>query len=443
MNYDEIYEVAGKLREAIRREYESLKTFNVLILGKTGVGQSTLINRMFGERLADTGIGRPVTGQITKLTRKGFPLAIYDTPGFELLGKNDIESLFGEIRAQVRKGLESEDIGEAIHCLWYCVSAPSHRIERAELDFLRRFMDRSLGFQVPVIVLLTQSFSKHSAARMVEELEAEGLPFASIVPVLAEDYPIDDNYTVKAYGLDTLAEKMEAVIPEAIRNTFVAVQSVNLDLKRAKARSFVRKASMAAAATGAAPIPFADATVLVPEQIGMLAKITTIFGIPMERGARLRDLGDDRNRRRHDSRANRRLEPPEAHSRSGLHRGRGDLRRHRRRDHRGVGGGVYRRVDGGMPRGDQPQGSQLARGNQEDRADFPGEAEAQADEGGRASGVAAGNGMRNTDTDRRTAPVRFRIHAAFGKRCGETFLPNLSEIFDAPYRRDISSITVK
>ncbi|NLH69727.1 MAG: hypothetical protein GX454_06060, partial [Brooklawnia sp.] len=38
-----------------------LPRYNLAVLGATGVGKSTLINAVFGEDLARTGIGAPVT----------------------------------------------------------------------------------------------------------------------------------------------------------------------------------------------------------------------------------------------------------------------------------------------------------------------------------------------------------------------------------------------
>ena len=49
------HEVAEKIMAAIQKEYKELKTLNVMILGKTGVGKSTLINNMFNQKMAETG----------------------------------------------------------------------------------------------------------------------------------------------------------------------------------------------------------------------------------------------------------------------------------------------------------------------------------------------------------------------------------------------------
>ena len=255
-------DIVEKIMDATQNEYKKLKTLNVMILGKTGVGKSTLINNMFNEKLAETGQGKPVTQSVRKLTKPGFPLAIYDTPGLELGGKNGVDSLIEEVTGEINRGIRSGDIDEAIHCIWYCISAPSSRFEPTERDILEKFLGETSKYDVPVIFVLTQSFSKSNARNLKAEIEKENLPVVNIVPVLAEDYPIDDEYIAKAYGLDRLAEVTYNAVPEALQKTFVAVQK----------------------ATGAVPIPFSDAALLIPDQITMLAGITAIFGLPIEKG---------------------------------------------------------------------------------------------------------------------------------------------------------------
>ena len=273
-------DVAKKIMDAIQKEYKELETLNVMILGKTGVGKSTLINNMFNKKMADVGVGKPITKDIKKITLPDFPLAIFDTPGLELSGDFNVDSLMDEID----KGIRSGDVSQAIHCIWYCISTPSHRIEQTEIDFLKKFLGKTSEYDVPVIVVLTQSYSKRDAQKLKSEVEKENLPIVNVVPVLAENYEIDDEYTAKAYGLERLSEVMNNVIPDAVQKTFIAVQKVNLELKKGKAQAVVASSAVAAAATGAVPIPFSDAAVLVPEQIAMIGGITAIFGVPMDQG---------------------------------------------------------------------------------------------------------------------------------------------------------------
>lgn len=90
---------------------------------------------------------------------------------------------------------------------------------------------------------------------------------------------------IKAYGLDKLVEVINYVLPTRVKDTFVAIQTASLDLKKKKAQQIVKFAAAAAAVTGAVPIPFSDAAILVPTQISMLVKITSSFGLSVEKAA--------------------------------------------------------------------------------------------------------------------------------------------------------------
>ncbi|WP_295362208.1 GTPase family protein [uncultured Pseudoramibacter sp.] len=267
-----------QMMDQAQKKYDELKILNVMVLGKTGVGKSTLINNMFSAHLAETGVGKPVTKEIQKFEKPGLPLAIYDTPGLELDGSNALEQLLEDVTAIIKSGRKSGDVNQMVHCLWYCISTPSHRFESAEIEFLRRVSAQS-GTGIPVIVVLTQSYSKRDAETMRETVEAEKLGVVDVVPVLAEPFVIDEAFpAILPYGLDSLAEVTYRVIPEEVREAFVVVGK-DLALKKKRARRLVATASATAAGIGAVPIPGQDAAILIPEQISMLAGITVIYGM--------------------------------------------------------------------------------------------------------------------------------------------------------------------
>lgn len=279
-------QAAQKIMDEIKENYSSLTTLNVVVIGKTGVGKSTLINSVFGENVAEVGLGRPVTQSIRKLEKEGTPLAIYDTPGLELQGDHSAENLLEQVTNLINEGIQSEDVNQAIHCIWYCINTASSRVEPTEMNFLRKLGENTKRCNVPVILVLTQAFSKKKTEEMVTALRKENLPVRQVVPVLAQDYEISEDYPkIKSFGIDKLVELMSELLPDTVRDTFIALQIASIDLKRKRARAAVTAAAGAAALTGASPIPFSDAAILVPTQVSMLAGITAIFGLPIEKAA--------------------------------------------------------------------------------------------------------------------------------------------------------------
>jgi uncharacterized protein (DUF697 family) len=224
----------------------------------------------------------PVTGHMKQYSKKNFPLSIYDTRGFEL-GKDAQKEVKQEILDTIRKGHAAKDINQAIHCIWYCINTASDRIEPEEIDWLRDFAEENQMTQVPVILVLTKSFSKKNAKQMRDCILNENLSVCQVVPVLAADYEIDEDYTVKAYGLDTLIEVMTQVLPDELQDTLQNVQIASLEQKKRRAHAAVAAATTAAFGEGFAPIPFADAALLVPTQVTMIASITAIFGLNVSR----------------------------------------------------------------------------------------------------------------------------------------------------------------
>lgn len=275
--------MAQQCIDAINDKIKNLKTLNIMVVGKSGVGKSTLINSLFRGNFAETGLGRPVTSEIRKKEKKDYPLAIYDTPGFEL-SSGQQNKVKDEILDIITKGFASKDINDAIHCIWYCVNVGGNRtFDESEINWLKEFTAENKVTQVPIIVVLTQAIPKKKAAEMKNHVEKENLDIVKVVPILAQDMDFDEEYIARAYGLEQLIDVMAEVLPNELQSTLQNVQKASLDSKKKAAQAVVAAAVAGSFGEGFAPIPFSDAALLIPTQVGMIAGITVIFGLDISK----------------------------------------------------------------------------------------------------------------------------------------------------------------
>lgn len=257
----------------VNLEEQKLKSVNFIIAGKSGVGKSTLINQVFRENLAQTGIGKPVTKQIELFEKKGVPVRIYDTVGLELDRKIQKKSI-KDIKKLLEQFKKTGDTNDAIHCMWYCVAGNGDRFE----DIEKEFIDEVIKMGIPVILVLTKSYS-HSSALAFKEAIQESVPNVKGIVILTAQATAEQP----AYGLNELINETSQLIPEAIQTSFINAQKVSRDLKDKQARSVITGTVMATFGQGFVPIPFSDAPLLITSQTRMLAKITAIYGIDIEK----------------------------------------------------------------------------------------------------------------------------------------------------------------
>ena len=173
-----------------------------------------------------------MTQEIRKIEKQDYPLAIYDTPGFEL-SKSQQDNVKDEILAIIHKGAAARDINEAINCIWYCINVGANRtFDLSEIEWLRNFTKENKVTQVPIIIILTQACPKKKAAEMKVLVEKENLDIIKVVPLLAQDMDFDDEYVAKAYGLDKLIDIMSEALPVELMYTLQNVQKASLESKK-------------------------------------------------------------------------------------------------------------------------------------------------------------------------------------------------------------------
>ncbi|WP_313243655.1 GTPase [Clostridioides difficile] len=225
-DFDFISETIKKFQS----DLENMDKVNILVVGKTGVGKSTLINNIFREELAETGIGRPVTQHLKKISKEGLPINLYDTKGLEL--EEDVQEtikkeILDEIENCNRNSLERNDKSELMHVCWYCINTSVARCEETDIKWINELSEK-----IPVIVVLTQGFPRKKARELKSSIDDLNLNCKNVIPVLAEQLvEEEDEIVIKSYGLDKLVEVTYQVIPKEVKKAFVNVQKVDIKKK--------------------------------------------------------------------------------------------------------------------------------------------------------------------------------------------------------------------
>lgn len=251
---------------------------NILIVGKTGYGKSTLINTIFGEKLAQSGTGKPITQEIKCYTSTKQPdLAIYDSRGLELNAPDTITNI-----KQFLSSNHSKDPNEQIHIVWFCIAEPSRRLENPEIELFKAIKQRNF----PLVAVITKASQDKDENGQSFKAFVQGklnIDESQVVRTRALEIEDDDGNLQKPKGIDELLEQSCKYMDEGKANALARFQAYNKEQRRqaniAHAKTLVNRYATSCSAAAVTPIPFSDIAILMPIQIGMILHISNIFGI--------------------------------------------------------------------------------------------------------------------------------------------------------------------
>ena len=300
--------IPEKQREKIEREIKMLKELlldkrspRLMIIGRRGAGKSSLINAIFGERVADTGAVLSKTGRsqyYAYQSRRG-KLDILDTRGLGDRTKPETANFQNAID-DIKASIET-DYPDAILFLCKAKDVDSNiDMDMKNVLEIHKHIASKHKFSAPVIGVITSVDELEPkrieppyddqrkrenidiAVKAVENaLVSVGLDLIKVIPTSAytEYDEIDKNKIAyqNHWNIDALLTYLIDVLPN----------STHLELARlAKIRSVqvsVARTIMGAIATITAgiaviPIPFADIIPITTLQVGMIIGIAYISG---------------------------------------------------------------------------------------------------------------------------------------------------------------------
>ena len=140
----------------INLNQKELDKMNFIVIGTSGVGKSTLINELFGEKLAKEGIGTRITLENKKYESKLVPfMSLLDTMGTEIGSGHRLIDVLDETLQYISEKLNSNDPNEHIHCILYCTT--SNRIFKDELDVILKLRAKYDGKKLPIVIVYTRA----------------------------------------------------------------------------------------------------------------------------------------------------------------------------------------------------------------------------------------------------------------------------------------------
>ena len=221
---------------------------NVLVLGASGAGKSTLINAMLGEEKAKVGDGAAITKKMKLYERKDLPFGS-STAGLEYSVVKQ-EMVKRELSGWSEEGLTRKDLTKLIHVIWFCIDAQSKRVSKESLNYLYRISKLWEG--VPIVVVFTKSYATAAIQDnerykvMKRYRRKRKLNVKAVVSVVAKELVINEEYSVKAYGLDELTAVTSDLIPVAQAINSNVMTNMSYKMRRDAAGKFVKAAKRSA-----------------------------------------------------------------------------------------------------------------------------------------------------------------------------------------------------
>ena len=203
------------LEELLNDKTKKVNHLNILILGKTGVGKSTLINSILElentEKALKTGYGNIVTLKIEFICSEKIDfLRCADSRGIEV-GQYGIDSVQTDAEKFIDEQLKTNNPDLYIHCIWYCTIPLSDRFQNDEIKLLENLGKKYSMKDIPIIIVGTKAYVEESNINFKKSMENNTYSF---------NYPFIPVISIKKdrMGLEELKEISIAKAKEAVES---------------------------------------------------------------------------------------------------------------------------------------------------------------------------------------------------------------------------------
>ena len=217
--------------ENINKDELSFKInyLTVMLLGKSGVGKSTLINsflKLSKENKAKTGTGNFQTIKIQSYQSNALPfLRLIDTRGIELNVQYGADAIKEDAENFIQEQLSSNNINNFVHCIWYCITG--NRFEKAEIDLLKALRGSYGENKIPIIIVYTQATDENTISEMSRHIKSSNIE-EKFIKILAERKKLTNGSFLDSFGLSELLKETLNKCRKALKGEMRTVMVDNI-----------------------------------------------------------------------------------------------------------------------------------------------------------------------------------------------------------------------
>jgi small GTP-binding protein len=181
-----------------------IKQYNVVFVGKTGVGKSTLINYLYGKDIAQKGIGRPVTRgfESYRWEIRGLPVKLFDSRGLEV--GND-KQWISQLNEELKRHGTDKPVEDWFHTVFYCIQASGHKIEPFEEKVIKRFKKNK--YRVAIILTKADTINEEEEEDFRSKIHSYLGNSIPVIPVCSEEKKLRSGIVSKKFGKDEVEKQ--------------------------------------------------------------------------------------------------------------------------------------------------------------------------------------------------------------------------------------------
>ena len=197
-----------------------INNLTIMLLGKSGVGKSTLINnflKLEGNQLEQKA------RNINLYQSEFIPLRLIDTKGFDLNQDYGPKALKKDIDNFILEQLSSNDINNFVNCIWFCITGD--KLEKAEIDLLNHLNNSHKN--IPIIIVYVQATDEEKIIEMDKYIKENNIDENSI-KVLAFRKKLINGTILESYGLSELLVETLDKCRNSLKSDMFSVMDNNI-----------------------------------------------------------------------------------------------------------------------------------------------------------------------------------------------------------------------